>query len=107
MAAILIACPRAGKVRSPPRVRCRRARDGLEAPPRMTSDTAVPSGYERIPCPLCGEPLENQVVLRGRDHVLNDPHDLTIVRCGACGLCFLNPRPLLSRLGEYYPNTYH
>jgi 2-polyprenyl-3-methyl-5-hydroxy-6-metoxy-1,4-benzoquinol methylase len=66
-----------------------------------------PAGYERIACPLCGGTREGEVVLRGRDHVLNEPGELTIVRCPDCRLCHLNPRPPLARLGDFYPQTYH
>src|SRR5688572_26471293 len=65
-----------------------------------------PPGYERIACPLCGG-TRSEVTLRGGDHVLNEKVELTIVRCADCGLCYLNPRPTLSRLGDYYPQHYH
>ena len=66
----------------------------------------VPPGYEQIACPLCGG-ARGSVVLRGGDHVLHEKVELTIVRCADCQLCYLNPRPLLSRLGDYYPQDYH
>jgi 2-polyprenyl-3-methyl-5-hydroxy-6-metoxy-1,4-benzoquinol methylase len=66
----------------------------------------VPPGYEAIACPLCGG-TRSDVVLRGGDHVLRENVELTIVRCADCKLCYLNPRPLLSRLGAYYPQDYH
>src|SRR5687767_2973959 len=66
----------------------------------------IPPGYEEIACPLCGG-TRAEVALRGGDHVLSEKVELTMVRCGDCGLCYLNPRPLLSRLSEYYPQTYH
>ena len=66
----------------------------------------VPPGYEQIACPLCGG-TRSDVALRGGDHVLHEPVELTIVRCADCKLCYLNPRPLLSRLGAYYPQDYH
>jgi 2-polyprenyl-3-methyl-5-hydroxy-6-metoxy-1,4-benzoquinol methylase len=66
----------------------------------------VPAGYEQITCPLCGG-RRSDVVLRGSDHVLYEKVELTIVRCTDCHLAYLNPRPQLARLGEYYPKDYH
>jgi len=66
----------------------------------------VPPGYELIACPLCGG-TRSEIVLRGGDRVLQEKIELTIVRCADCKLCFLNPRPLSSRLGLYYPENYH
>jgi len=66
----------------------------------------VSAGYEQIACPLCGG-TRSDVVLRGSDHVLHEPVELTIVRCADCHLAYLNPRPQLARLGEYYPQDYH
>jgi 2-polyprenyl-3-methyl-5-hydroxy-6-metoxy-1,4-benzoquinol methylase len=66
----------------------------------------VPPGYEPIACPHCGG-TRSDVALRGGDHVLHEKIELTIVRCTDCKLCYLNPRPLLSRLGAYYPQDYH
>ena len=71
-----------------------------------TTEIPPPTGYERIACPLCGAD-GGDVVLRGRDRVLNEPVKLTIVRCAGCALCYLNPRPLPERLGAYYPQDYH
>ncbi|MEA2710751.1 MAG: hypothetical protein QOF78_3352 [Phycisphaerales bacterium] len=66
----------------------------------------VPPGYEPIACPLCGG-TRSAIVLRGGDHVLKEPVELTIVRCADCSMCYLNPRPTLARLGTYYPQEYH
>ena len=66
-----------------------------------------PPGYERVACPLCGGTRDGEVALRGGDHVLRENVELTIVRCPDCSMCYLNPRPLLSRLGDYYPQDYH
>jgi 2-polyprenyl-3-methyl-5-hydroxy-6-metoxy-1,4-benzoquinol methylase len=66
----------------------------------------VPAGYEQIVCPLCGG-TRADVILRGGDCVLHEAVTLTIVRCADCQLAYLNPRPLLARLGEYYPQDYH
>ena len=71
-----------------------------------TTNIPPPPGYEHIACPLCGAD-GGVIVLRGRDRVLNEPVELTIIRCDACALCYLNPRPQLERLGAYYPQDYH
>jgi 2-polyprenyl-3-methyl-5-hydroxy-6-metoxy-1,4-benzoquinol methylase len=66
----------------------------------------VPAGYEQIACPLCGG-TRSDVVLRGSDQVLHEKLELTIVRCADCQLAYLNPRPQLAQLGDYYPQDYH
>ncbi len=73
----------------------------------MSTDVPPPPRYERIDCPLCGGTRGGDVVLRGRDRVLDEPVELTIIRCADCALCYLNPRPRLARLAEYYPRDYH
>ena len=57
---------------------------------------------ETIPCNLCGgsetEPLFEIIEnITGRSETFN------IVRCKACGLCFVNPRPLRETIALYYP----
>lgn len=89
--------------------------EGATTTPATTATSAAgrdgspPAGYERVACPLCGGTRagDGAVVLRGADRVLREAVELTIVRCPDCSLCYLNPRPLPSRLGAYYPQSYH
>ncbi len=61
---------------------------------------------ETVSCELCGSD-RSLVVLRSRDllfHLSDD--EFTIVRCGACGLLYLNPRPTPEEISQYYPTEY-
>lgn len=87
-------------------------RRGMDAAPieraaAATKDASVPAGYERIACPLCGGTREGDAVLRGGDRIRHEDVELTIIRCPDCAMCYLNPRPMLARLGDYYPQSYH
>ncbi len=66
----------------------------------------APEGFEVVDCPGCGGRLSH-VVRQGRDWVLSTPITLTIHRCEACGLHYLNPRPRLDQIERYYPQDYH
>src|SRR5437763_9095074 len=64
----------------------------------------IPDGFEVVDSPGCGS---NRYTL---DHEWRpDGHGgapLRVVRCEACGLHFLNPRPDPAHIGAYYPNDY-
>lgn len=66
----------------------------------------APAGFEVVPCPGCGG-HRSTAVRQGKDWVLHTAVALTIHRCDACGLHFLNPRPRMDQLGRYYPADYH
>lgn len=61
---------------------------------------------ERVGCELCGS-KEAVVVVRQKDllHRVTD-EEFTIVRCAACGLLYLNPRPAPAEIGRFYPEHY-
>ncbi len=62
---------------------------------------------QTIACDLCRS--ENaQVLLRQRDLLLGlAEEEFSIVRCGTCGLLYLNPRPSQEEIGRYYPDHYY
>jgi len=60
---------------------------------------------ETVPCGLCGSTLF-EVFLQRRDLSLFVEGEFQLVRCVECGLVYLNPRPMLSSLGEIYPEEY-
>ncbi|MEK6617291.1 MAG: class I SAM-dependent methyltransferase [Nitrospirota bacterium] len=61
---------------------------------------------EKVSCELCGA-ARVEVVLRQRDLTLgNSEEEFTVVRCEACGLLFLNPRPDRTEMGRFYPPRY-
>lgn len=60
---------------------------------------------EYVSCPLC-EATQYETVLRGRDRMLNKPGEFQLVKCDACSLHFLNPRPTRQELTEFYGDGY-
>jgi SAM-dependent methyltransferase len=58
--------------------------------------SAIPP-TNRVPCNLCG---------RGDDESIATQRGLDIVRCGACGLVYVNPRPATEKLAALYAD-YH
>ncbi len=59
--------------------------------------------WEETACPLCGACDEDQVLLApAPDGVLT----YRVVRCRACGLGYLNPRPDERTIGLLYPDSY-
>jgi SAM-dependent methyltransferase len=64
--------------------------------------------HETIPCALCGS-AQALPATRSKNW---DPQDRTdvwyqIVKCEACGLQFLNPRPSTEHLASFYPDDYY
>ena len=60
---------------------------------------------ERIACPMC-DGTETETVLIGRDLIFRKPGTYPLVRCLACGLQYVNPRPTPEALGPHYPDDY-
>jgi SAM-dependent methyltransferase len=61
---------------------------------------------ERVACDLCGE-KRSEEVLRQRDLLYAvSPEEFSVVRCLACGLLYLDPRPTPAEIGRYYPEQY-
>ncbi len=62
---------------------------------------------ETIRCNLCG--ADDPVVIQtGYDRLTDGPGAFTLVECKQCSLIYLNPRPIPSEIGIYYPATnYH
>jgi SAM-dependent methyltransferase len=60
------------------------------------------------PCVHCGAP-DGELLWRGREHEYDGTTDeeFSFVRCRACGLVRLNPRPDVSELGRIYPPDYY
>jgi SAM-dependent methyltransferase len=61
---------------------------------------------ETVACEFCGSKA-GSIALRQCDllHHVSD-EEFTIVRCGQCGVLYLNPRPAESEIGQYYPSQY-
>jgi SAM-dependent methyltransferase len=60
---------------------------------------------EQIACPLCGSTSGSPSLL-ARDLVFARPGRYALVRCGGCGLQYVNPRPTGEALGAHYPEDY-
>lgn len=56
-------------------------------------------------CPLCGGGAFAER-LSGPDYFMKLPGTFRLVECRDCGLLFQNPRPPLSEIERYYPNSY-
>ena len=62
---------------------------------------------ETVDCVLCGG-RENIVVRVVGDRLYaSDDARFTMVRCRACGLVYLDPRPTADEIGVYYPDDYN
>lgn len=62
---------------------------------------------EHVACPLCGS-QDHRLVFTRRDHThLVSDIKFHIVRCGGCGLVFVNPRPSVDAIHAYYPNDFY
>ncbi len=60
---------------------------------------------EEVGCLLCGE-TSHETVLRAQDLLFKKPGPYFLVRCTACGLEYVNPRPTPAALGPHYPKEY-
>jgi SAM-dependent methyltransferase len=60
---------------------------------------------ESAACNLCGG-THHSLVWNGEDWAYGFPGQFTLVRCEACGLAFLNPRPTRDEIGSFYPADY-
>jgi len=60
---------------------------------------------ETVDCILCG--TDNSAPLfKGRDRLLGGEKIFDLVRCRGCGLIYINPRPTLDEIAQYYPAEY-
>ena len=76
--------------------------------PAAAQDPTAPIEIEDVPCTGCGA-HDDEVLFEGREHEYRNTTDraFPIVRCKACGLVRLNPRPAVSELGRIYPAEYY
>jgi len=59
--------------------------------------------WEEVPCPLCGAGREETLLIVPAEQARAD---YRLVRCRACGLGYLNPRPAPESVGTFYPDNY-
>lgn len=60
---------------------------------------------EKVACNLCGADRP-RLLFVGRDRSFPTEERFHVVRCDACGLVYLSPRPRPEELGKYYPEEY-
>ncbi len=60
---------------------------------------------ETVSCPLC-DADDAKTILYGRDRLFGRPGRYRVVRCTACRLIYVNPRPTFEALAEHYPDDY-
>jgi SAM-dependent methyltransferase len=61
---------------------------------------------EEVACPLC-DSTSATLAFEAREVLYNTPGKYRLVRCDACGLSYVNPRPTPAALGRHYPDDYH
>jgi 2-polyprenyl-3-methyl-5-hydroxy-6-metoxy-1,4-benzoquinol methylase len=67
---------------------------------------ALPRGYEWAACDLCGADNARVVLDGARDMARGGDETFSIVRCGSCGLRYVNPRPDVRTMSRYYSAEY-
>jgi ubiquinone/menaquinone biosynthesis C-methylase UbiE len=60
---------------------------------------------EEVTCPLCGS-ADSVLAFEGKDLLYGKPGSYRVVRCNACTLAYVNPRPTFKSLGAHYPDDY-
>lgn len=61
---------------------------------------------ELVNCNLCGN-SENKIIYSMPDIKYNLNEWFNIVECSNCGLGFVNPRPTMQEISEYYPEDFY
>jgi 2-polyprenyl-3-methyl-5-hydroxy-6-metoxy-1,4-benzoquinol methylase len=74
----------------------------------VTAPAAAPIDTEDVACTGCGA-RDDAVLFEGREHEYPSTTSewFPVVRCRACGLVRLNPRPAVSELARIYPPEYY
>ncbi|HUN55804.1 MAG TPA: class I SAM-dependent methyltransferase [Smithella sp.] len=57
---------------------------------------------ETVLCNLCGG-FETEKLFEINENITGRSETFNMVRCKACGLCFINPRPVRDTIALYYP----
>ena len=62
-------------------------------------------GVENVSCALCSSDDYTEL-FEGNDRIHGIPGTFPVVRCNQCDLVYLNPRPDVDSISEYYPENY-
>ncbi len=76
-----------------------------QAPAGLTVWPEPDEALEHVACPSCGSPRSN-LALHGRDRLFGKQGWYRVVRCAACNMRYLNPRPCGEALRAHYPADY-
>lgn len=60
---------------------------------------------EETDCPTCGGRGRSPVIEAPAPEAPDGPR-FSVVRCGACGLCYTSPRPRAADMARFYPAGY-
>src|SRR5438046_2757844 len=61
---------------------------------------------ETVDCDLCGS-VQSEFVYAVPDLIYKKDQLFNVMRCGACGLGFVNPRPVFEQMPAFYPSTFY
>jgi ubiquinone/menaquinone biosynthesis C-methylase UbiE len=73
----------------------------LPGPPEGFPDEALVD----VACPLC-QGTSSSLLMYGCDRLFGRPGQYRVVRCDACRMKYVNPRPTFEALGPHYPSDY-
>ena len=71
----------------------------------LSPATSVTTGFETVPCPLCGDGRSTPF-LTAEDDLTGKPGRFTFVTCDACGLRYQNPRLDVEHIKAFYDDEY-
>lgn len=85
-----------------------KARSEVRPPLRVLKRFVADYGeeLEEVVCPLCGS-ASASLAFEARDVLYDTAGTYRLVRCDACELKYVNPRPSPAALGKHYPDDYH
>jgi ubiquinone/menaquinone biosynthesis C-methylase UbiE len=72
-----------------------------------TDDHALALALEHVACCICGSTNGDPLAVGEDFEYHTSPDTFLAVRCPACELVYLDPRPTAAGLGQIYPDHYH
>lgn len=62
---------------------------------------------EHVPCDLCGCDTYKVRYRKPDDWLMATPYQFPVVECTNCRLVYVNPRPTMESMADFYPSDYH
>lgn len=78
-----------------------------ESDHRSQTATGKPLKLTDVPCCICGTDVAEPIAVGEDFEYRTSPDTFQGVRCGRCGLVYLDPRPHADELDRIYPPSYH